>query len=228
MAAIQQPRVSAPARIPLSYVVAMVPVAAALNIIGGAINSALHLPTFLDMIGTAVVSMTLGPWWGALVGVITNVGSAIIRNPVSLPFAICNIVGALIWGYGIRWGMGKSFARFFILSLLVALGVSIAAVPIYVFVFGGATGAFADMMTAAFLAMGKNLWVSVFSSNIISSLADKITSSFVALAILEALPANMQMQGQIIKAEKMQRVMWIVAGVVIGVAVILVVMFTAK
>lgn len=223
--AVTQMQTTVSNRIPMSYVVAMVPVAAALNIIGGVINSALHLPTFLDMIGTGVVAMTLGPWWGALTGVITNVGSAVIRNPVSLPFVACNVVGALIWGYGIRAGLGKSFVRFFLLSILVALGVTITAVPIYVFVFGGATGHFGDMMTAAFLAMGQNLFVSVFSSNIIVSLADKIFSSFIALAILEALPRTMQMQGEIIRAEKMQRVYAIAGGLVLGVAAILVAIF---
>ena len=53
--------VSGPAssRIPLAYVVALVPVAAALNIVGGTINTALGLPTFLDQIGTAVVAIVL-------------------------------------------------------------------------------------------------------------------------------------------------------------------------
>ena len=46
-------------RIPLTYVVALVPVAAALNVVGGTINTALGLPTFLDMIGTAVVAILL-------------------------------------------------------------------------------------------------------------------------------------------------------------------------
>jgi energy-coupling factor transport system substrate-specific component len=48
-----------------------------LNIVGGQINTALHLPTFLDMIGTGVVAIVLGPWWGALVGALTNlIGSS--------------------------------------------------------------------------------------------------------------------------------------------------------
>jgi energy-coupling factor transport system substrate-specific component len=53
-------------RIPLTLVVALVPAAAALNIVGSMINNALKLPIFLDMIGTAVAAIVLGPWWGAL------------------------------------------------------------------------------------------------------------------------------------------------------------------
>ncbi len=216
-------------RIPLTYVVALVPVAIALNIVGGMINTALHLPIFLDMIGTAVVAIVLGPWWGALVGALTNVIASFISGPIGLPFAACNVVGALVWGYAIRWGWGKKFWSFFLVNLAVALFVSLTAVPIYVFIFGGATGHFADMMTAAFLAMGNNLIVSVFSSNILVSLADKIISGFVALAIIEALPANMTKGLELPKATRpLTTILWITGGVVVGVAVALIVVLMPK
>jgi energy-coupling factor transport system substrate-specific component len=77
-------------------------------------------------------------------------------------------------------------------------------------------------MTAAFLAMGQNLLVSVFSSNILVSLADKIISGFVALAIIEALPPNLTSRLPIIKAAPMRTIMVAAGGVVIGIAVALV------
>ena len=212
-------------RIPLTFVVSLVPVAIALNIVGGQINTALHLPTFLDMIGTAVVAIVLGPWWGALVGALTNIIASFISGPIGLPFAACNVVGALVWGYGVRWGWGKKYWSFFLLNVLVAVLVSMTAVPIYVFLFGGATGLFSDMMTAAFLAMGQNLLVSVFSSNIIVSLADKIISGFIALAIIEALPANMTEGIELPKSEGLTKILWIVGGIVVGVAIMLFTMY---
>jgi energy-coupling factor transport system substrate-specific component len=90
------------------------------------------------------------------------------------------------------------------------------AVPIYVFVFGGATGHFADIMTAAFVGMGQRLIVAVFSSNIVVSLADKIVSSFLALAVIEALPPALTAHLDIVKAPKMQLVLWIALGTVIA------------
>jgi len=216
-------------RIPLTYVVALVPVAAALNIVGGQINTILKLPTFLDMIGTAVVAIVLGPWWGALVGAITNLVASFISGPINLPFAACNVVGALIWGYTVRWGWGKKFWSFFLINIAVAFFVSCTAVPIYVFIFGGATGHFADMMTAALLAMGQNLLVSVFSSNILVSLADKIISGFVALAIIEALPANMTKGVELPKSDKpLTTILWITGGIVVGVAIVLIMTFATK
>lgn len=210
-------------RIPTTYVIALVPAAVALNVVGSFINSVLRLPLFLDMIGTAVVAITIGPWWGALAGALTNTVLGFISSPISLPFAVANVAGALIWGYGVRWGFGRSLPRFFILSLFVALGVTLTAVPIYIFIFGGATGHFADMMTAAFVGMGQRLVVAVFSSNIIVSLADKIISSFLALAILEALPPVLTDHLGMVKAPRLRLVLWVTGAVVLSVAIALVV-----
>lgn len=209
-------------RLPLTYVVAVIPVAAALNIVGGYINSVLNLPIFLDMIGTMVTAVVLGPWWGALVGAITNIINSFISGPISLPFALCNVVGALVWGYANQWGWMKKQWSFFLTNVAVAFFVSLTAVPIYVFIFGGATGHFADVMTAAFLAMGQNLIVSVFSSNILVSLADKIIAGYVGLAIIEALPENLTSNAKLPKAEGLKKIIFPIVGVVIGVAIILV------
>ena len=203
--------------VPLTYVIALVPVASVLNVIGGTVAGALKLPIFLDMIGTAVVAMTIGPWWGALVGVITNVTSGFITGPVSIPFAACNVVGALIWGYGTKWGWANDKLKFFGLSVASAVGVSLMAAPIVIFVFGGATGHASDVLTAGLLAAGGDMWTAVFSSNIIVSSADKILSSFLALAIIGALPTNLQVTGPIMKAENMGKAVLITAGTVVGV-----------
>lgn len=215
----------ASSRIPLTLVVTLVPVAAALNIVGGTINTALKLPTFLDMIGTAVAAIVLGPWWGALAGVITNVGGSLITGPIGIPFALANVAGALVWGYGVRsWGMGSSSVRYFILNIIVALAVSAVAAPIVIFVFGGATGHSSDAITAAFAQAGQNLITSVFASNVIVTLADKIIAGYVALAIIQALPGHLSASLVLPEQEGMKKILGVVVGLVIGVAFLLVYM----
>lgn len=214
---------SARAKLPTTLIVTLIPVCVALNIVGGYIASALRLPVYLDMIGTAISAIVLGPWWGALVGVLTNGGSALISGPVSLPFAIVNVVGALLWGYGVRsWGLGKSIPKFFLLNVIVAVACTIVAAPIIVLVFGGATGNGADALTGTFLAVGQNLVGSVFSSNILTSLADKIIGGFVALAVIEALPKSLTADINIVKATPLKGVLLAVAGVVVGVLIVVI------
>lgn len=209
--------------LPTTLIVTLIPVCVALNIVGGYIASALRLPVYLDMIGTAISAIVLGPWWGALVGVLTNGGSALISGPVSLPFALVNVVGALLWGYGVRsWKMGRTIPRFFLLNVIVAVACTIVAAPIIVLVFGGATGNGADALTGTFLAVGQNLVGSVFSSNILTSLADKIIGGFVALAIIEALPKSLTANIDIVKATPLKGILLAVAGIVVGVLIIVI------
>ena len=207
--------------IPRTFIITLVPVCVALNIIGGYIATSLRLPVYLDMIGTAISAIVLGPWWGALVGVLTNSGSALISGPVSIPFALVNVAGALVWGYGIRkWGMGRTVARYFVLNIIAAIVCTLVAAPIIVLVFGGATGNGADALTGTFLAVGQNLVGSVFSSNILTSLADKIIGGFVALAVIEAMPPSLTKDLPLIKATPLKGVLLAVGAVVIGAAII--------
>ncbi len=213
-------------RIPLAYVVALVPVAAALNVVGGTINTALGLPTFLDMIGTAVVAILLGPWWGALVGVISNTAGAFVTGPVNVPFALVNVAGALVWGYGVRsFGMGASASRFFVLNVIVALVTSAVAAPIVVLVFGGATGHSSDVLTAAFAQAGQNLLAAAFTSSVIVSLADKVITGFIALAIIDALPAELSRGLRLPAPTPNGRLAIAIGGVVLGAALVAIYLF---
>jgi energy-coupling factor transport system substrate-specific component len=200
---------------PMTYVAAMVPVAAAINIVGGTIANVLHLPIFLDMIGTCVAAITIGPWWASIAGLITNMALSFVR-PTILPFAACNVGGALVWGFGVMYGWGKTWPRFLALSIIANFVVSAIAQPIVIFIFGGATGHFSDIVTAALLAMGWSLWAQLFGPGQLAGYADKILAAFLALAILEALPPELKIWVPITKAPPMRRVMYIVVGLIVA------------
>ena len=50
----------------------LMPVAIAINIAMGQIVVLLHLPVYLDSIGTVLVGIICGPWAGALTGALSN------------------------------------------------------------------------------------------------------------------------------------------------------------
>lgn len=147
-----------------------------------------EIPLYLDMVGTAVAAVVLGPWWGAGVGLSTNLLGVTASGLDSILFAIVNVAGALVWGYGVRrWRMGRTLPRFFALNCLVAVVCSSLAVPIIV-ALGGETGNGADDVIAAIQETVESLWLAVASANILTSLADKTISGFVALLAVDVLP----------------------------------------
>ena len=160
----------------------------AINLLGRGMVDVLKIPLYLDMVGTAVAAIILGPWWGAGVGLSTNLLGVGISGYDSIPFAIVNVAGALVWGYGVRrFRMGATIPRFFGLSAITALCCSVLAVPI-ILVLGGETGNGADNVIAIIDEVVSSLWLAVASANIITSLADKTISGAVALLAVDVLP----------------------------------------
>ena len=171
------------------HVVALAVGCVALNLMCRQFVDFFHLPLYLDMIGTAVVAITLGPWRGAAVGATTNIVGVVVSGWVSLPFAVVNVVGALVWGYGVRrWGMGRTLPRFFLLNVCAALACSAFAIPILLALDGESFRDGHGLVTDAVRQTVGNPYVAAVISNLFTSTADKIISGFIALVIVSALP----------------------------------------
>lgn len=89
-------------------VIALIPVAIAINIVLGAtVQQALHLPIYLDSIGTILVGVLAGPLAGLVTGALANlIWGYLLPAPIGTttigPFAItAAVIGFLagIWGY---------------------------------------------------------------------------------------------------------------------------------
>lgn len=169
-----------------------------LNLAGRGFQEILHLPVHLDMSGTAISAMALGPWWGALVGALTSVVGVAVSGPPSLPFGLVNVAGALVWGYGIRrFGFGRTLPRFFTLSLVVAVVCTVIAVPILLLLFSGSTDHGQDVVGVTILELTGSKALAVTTSNLVVSVGDKMLSGFLALVALAALPLSLRSRASI-------------------------------
>lgn len=209
--------------VPTSLVVTLVPAAAALDVVGSILNGLLGLPTYLDTIGTFVAAVVLGPWWGALAGVLANLGGAVYYGVTDIPFGLANAVAALLWGYGVRSLMlGRSPITFFGLNVVVGVVVGAVGAMIALVVFGGTTGHASDAITAALTQVGETLRDAVLTSSVLTSLGDKIIVGFVGLAIVRALPESLADGVRLPGEVGMRALLLATAGTVVGVAVIVV------
>lgn len=164
-----------------------------LNLAGREFVDSLRLPIYLDMVGTAIAAIALGPWHGAAVGVTTNVVGAVGSGWVSIPFALVNVVGALVWGYGVRrWRLGRTLPRFFVLNVLAAVACSVVAVPIIVLLLGHDLRIGHDVITGLLEDTVSAFLAAVMFSNVLTSLTDKLLSGFIALVVVSVLPAPLR------------------------------------
>jgi energy-coupling factor transport system substrate-specific component len=215
----QATRARLPQHVNATQAVLLVALCAALNVFGGFLAKTLVIPVvYLDTIGTFVAAVLLGPWWGAAAGVAYNVVASITFDPGTAPFAVVSVVVALLWGYGIRvLGLGRSTGAFLGLGIVVAVLSAIAASPIVLWLYGGATGSASDAITFAFELVGLDQGPSVFFSNLVSNAADKLLAGSIGLALVQALPTAYISGLQLPARGPRGLLATILAGIVLGV-----------
>jgi hypothetical protein len=88
-----------------------------LNYVGLTLSRHLESILFLDMTGTALVAILLGPWWGAIVALLSNSVVNWLLFPeagadvVIFPWSLVNMTGALFWGTLARQASFQKYVR---------------------------------------------------------------------------------------------------------------------
>ncbi|MBR0343317.1 MAG: ECF transporter S component [Oscillospiraceae bacterium] len=178
-----------------TYVAIMIPLGVAINYVGGLLNSALGGPLYLDSIGTAVVAAVMGPWVGAISGLLFNVVSALMGgNMMSALFGICNIGTGLIVGYMTKWGFFEKWWQVLIVAnVLVSFWNAATGSPIASVVYGGVDGsAGTSVSIAALQAIGADLVTAGFIARMPINLIDKGIAVLIAWIVYKRLPENIK------------------------------------
>ena len=158
-----------------------------LNSVGLELVQWLGQPIYLDMVGTVVAAVALGPWWGAGVALASAGLYDVTSDSHMLWFWPVAVLGALMWGYGARrFGMARSIAGFMHLSLWVSLFCTLASLPPLYFVLDRWLSHPTDAPTLV-LVEHLPFPLAVLVSNGLFVFIDKLLTAFIALAILDAL-----------------------------------------
>lgn len=164
----------------------LLPVAVALNVVGGQIAAALALPIYLDTIGTILAGILGGPWVGLVAGILSNCINGIF-SPNFFPFAIVGGAVGFVCGILARKKMFNKIWKLVVSILIVTLVSIIIGTPIVIYVYGGITGSGSTYMTAFLLATGQSMLNSVFTAQLFSEITDKGLSIIVAYIIILAM-----------------------------------------
>lgn len=168
-------------------VILLIPVAIAINIVGGQMTSMLKIPVDLDMIGVILVGALAGPIPAAVTGVLTNLINGVM-DPSWLPYAFCSFFIGITSGLLSKYNMMNKIWKLIVSGIVIALVATVTATPITVFFFGGATGGGASMIAAGLMATGKQILEAVLSVYIVPETIGKTISVFVAYIIIKVIP----------------------------------------
>lgn len=165
----------------------LIPVAIAINIVVGQIVTYLHLPVYLDSIGTVLVGIVCGPWAGALTGLFSNVIWGIAIDPNALPWFPVAVAIGFVAGLCANGGLFKVWWKVIIAGFLIAITAAVVSTPIAVYLYGGITASGSSFITAFLLETGKGIVTAVLSTNFIVEPIDKIITALLAFAIVKGL-----------------------------------------
>ncbi|GAA3825229.1 hypothetical protein KACC15558_02770 [Brevibacterium ammoniilyticum] len=170
-------------------VLALIPVAIALNIvIGQIVGTMTTIPLYLDSIGTVMIGVLAGPAAGAFTGILSNLIWGVTLNPSVIAFT----TGAAFIGAAAGWAarLGAFRTPWFAVLAGAIAGVPTAALaaPVAAYVFGGGLGMGTGSVVAILQATGQQMLAATLTQSLISDVLDKAIIFALAYVIVRSLP----------------------------------------
>lgn len=161
----------------------------ALNVLLGTVVSWLKIPLlFLDTIGTVLISVMFGPWWGVLTGGLTNVVLGATTGASAIFFGLVNMAIALVVGFMARKFDFKKWYVAIGTGLIISVVAPLIGTPIAVAVYGGLNGSGMDFVVLWLRASGESVFASTFISRITGNLVDKTVTCLLVMMLIVRIP----------------------------------------
>lgn len=157
-----------------------------LNLFCSEVATYLNLPIFLDSTGTMLAAVTIGPWVGGILGLMTNVIKGLYHSPQSIPFGLVNMAIGILTGYlAIQLkDYRKPFAPLLV-GCATAIAAPLVAAPIATYMYGGISAHSIDKFVVTMMDSGQSILSSTFWGRIPYSFVDKLISAYLVLFILQ-------------------------------------------
>ena len=169
----------------------MVALGIVLNIVGAFIALNLHLPVYLDSIGTVMNAALFGPVYGIMTGILGSLVSGFTFDIYSLYFAPVQIFTGLMAGlmFKTKW---LQKGRIPVGAIAVSLPTSIVSAVICAIVFGGITSSGSSFIVQVLTKAGVNLTVSCFIVQVITDYLDKLLAVVIVTGVMAAMTGEMK------------------------------------
>ena len=161
----------------------IIPIAVAINWVGGTLAGLLKLPIYLDSIGTFLVSILAGPIVGCITGILSNVVVS-LTAPTALPYAIVSAIFGITTGLLAKKGMFIDAKRFVISGVLIILMGVFASIFVVVVFFGGFDGTTSSAIIGAKITAGVPFWPAQVIGNFIAEIPDKFISLLIPYMVI--------------------------------------------
>ena len=168
----------------------VVALAIVLNVIGGQIALMLHLPIYLDSIGTIMIAMLYGPVYGMLPPLLYGLVMGFTLDIYSLYFMPVGLMLGLMTGLVSKYFSLKKW-RMIPGAMLITIPGTIVSSVITAVLFGGITSSGSTVIVQVLNKAGLGLTASVFIVQILTDYVDRLLSLVVVSYLFRVIPSDL-------------------------------------
>ena len=168
----------------------VVALAIVLNVIGGQIALMLHLPIYLDSIGTIMIAMLYGPVYGMLPPLLYGLVMGFTLDIYSLYFMPVGLMLGLMTGLVSKYFSLKKW-RMIPGAMMITVPGTIVSSIITAVLFGGITSSGSTVIVQVLNKAGMGLTASVFIVQILTDYVDRLLSLVVVSYLFRVIPSDL-------------------------------------
>lgn len=168
--------------------ITLIALAIVINIVGSYIALGLHLPIYLDSIGTIMTAILLGPFYGLFPGVLSALITGMTSDIYALYYMPVGIVLGVMTGFVFQKNKSN---KLFVKSFCISVPASLISACITAIVFGGITSSGSTMLVQLLAKTPLGLMLSCLIVQFFTDYFDRLLSLWLVFSVIKKLPDSL-------------------------------------
>lgn len=165
--------------------ITLIALAIVINIVGSYIALVLHLPIYLDSMGTIMTAILLGPFYGLFPGVLSALVTGMTSDIYAFYYMPVGIVLGVMTGFVFQKNKSN---KLFVKSFCVSVPASLISACITANVFGGITSSGSTMLVQLLAKTPLGLTLSCLIVQFFTDYFDRLLSLWLVFSVIKKLP----------------------------------------
>lgn len=168
--------------------ITLIALAIVINIVGSYIALVLHLPIYLDSMGTIMTAILLGPFYGLFPGVLSALITGMTSDIYALYYMPVGIVLGVMTGFVFQKNKSN---KLFVKSFCISVPASLISACITAIVFGGITSSGSTMLVQLLAKTPLGLTLSCLIVQFFTDYFDRLLSLWLVFSVIKKLPDSL-------------------------------------
>lgn len=165
--------------------ITLIAVAIVINIVGSYIALVLHLPIYLDSMGTIMTAILLGPFYGLFPGVLSALVTGMTSDIYAFYYMPVGIVLGVMTGFVFQKNKSN---KLLVKSFCISVPASLISACITANVFGGITSSGSTMLVQLLAKTPLGLTLSCLIVQFFTDYFDRLLSLWLVFSVIKKLP----------------------------------------